>query len=82
MSVSRPRRILAFAVIALTAGAATVIGSFPGSGTAPTAAAPVTVVDPGAEAALAAREVRAVARLGLAEQRLRAVTAANAGSAD
>jgi hypothetical protein len=74
MSTSRSRRVLSFAVIAVTAGAATAIGSRPIPSTTPTVAAPATT-RPGIEAALAAREVRAAARLGLAEVRLRAMSA-------
>jgi hypothetical protein len=81
MSVSRPRRVLAFAVIAITAAAVTAIGSLPAPSAAPTTIAPAAA-PPGIEAALAAREARAAARLRLADQRLRAVAASTSSSDD
>jgi hypothetical protein len=82
MSVSRPRRVLAFAVIAITAAAATAIGSRPAPSAAPPAIAPAAAAPPGIEAALAAREARAAGRLRLAEQQLRAVAASASFSDD
>ena len=66
MSVCRPRRVLAFAVIAITAGGVTAIGSRPAPAAAPAAIAPAAAAPPGIAAALAAREARAAGRLRLA----------------